>query len=518
MRFYERLRRTVVRAAVIGFAAVSWPAYTADAQISPTRATCEQLLAQRLTNVTITSATVVGAAADVPASCRVAATLTPTGDSDIKVEVWMPMTGWNGKFHSAGGANGANSAVGGSINIRPMQTALRQGYATAGTDGGHQGATLSFAPAHPEKLVDFGYRAVHEMTITAKSLIAAFYGTGPRYSYWNACAAGGRQGWQEVQRYPADYDGLVVSDPANAWTHLQSWSLWVWQAAHASETSYIPPAKYPVIHAAVLNACDALDGTRDGLLENPTACRFDPGVLQCKGDDDTSCLTSRQVETARTIYAPARNPRTGEEIFPGLLPGSELNWGNLAGPTPPYYATETYKYLVFGDPAWSPATRPINFDTDVAQADARAGVLNAINPNVKPFFDRGGKIISYAGWTDPLISPLNDVNFYTRVAAAAAPGTADASIRLFMVPGMNHCGGGEGPDRFDMLTALEQWVEQGKAPTRIEASRVVDGQVQRTRPLCPYPQLARYSGQGSIDEAANFMCSAPPTANAPGSP
>lgn len=416
------------------------------------------------------------------------------------------MSGWNGKFYSAGGAQGANSAIGGSINYPPMAAAVRQGYATAGTDGGHQGATLSFAPGHPEKVTDFGYRAVHEMTVSAKALINAFYGSAPRYSYWNACAAGGRQGWQEVQRYPADYDGLIVSDPANAWTHLQSWSLWVWQAAHGTEASYIPPGKYPAMHKAVLDACDALDGVTDGVLENPTACHFDPGVLACKATDEASCLTRPQVDAARQIYSPAKNPRTGEEVFPGLLPGSERGWGNLAGPNPPYYATETFKHLVFNDPNWSAATRPINFDTDVALADMRAGVLNADNPNLKPFFDRGGKIIAYAGWSDPLISPLNDVNFYRRVRATVGAAQTDASYRLFMVPGMTHCRGGEGTDTFEMVPVLEEWVERGKAPERITASKVVDGVVQRTRPLCAYPKVARYTGRGSTDDAANFVC------------
>jgi feruloyl esterase len=452
----------------------------------------------------------VSPAADgVPPSCRVAATLTPTPDSNIQIEVWMPMTGWNGKFHSAGGAEGANSAVGGSINYAPMRDALRSGYATAGTDGGHQGATLGFAPGHPEKLVDFAHRAVHEMTVTAKALITAAYGAGPRYSYWNACAAGGRQGWQAVQQYPADYDGLVVGDPANSWTRLQTWSLWVWQATHATPDSDIPPAKYPAIHTAVLDACDARDGVTDRVLENPTACRFDPAVLTCKGGDANTCLTPAQVDAARKIYSPARNPRTDEEIFPGLLPGSELQWDRLAGPNPPYYATETYKYVVFSDPAWSAAVRPINFDSDFTQAKERAGVIDADNANLKPFFERGGKIIASAGWSDPLISPLNSVNFYNKVAATVGAAETDRAYRLFMVPGMTHCRGGEGTDTFDMLPLLERWVEHGQVPTRVEASRMVNGVMQRTRPLCPYPQTAQWNGRGSTDDAASFTCARP---------
>ena len=421
------------------------------------------------------------------------------------------MAGWNGKFHSAGGAAGANSAIGGSINTNPMLEAIRTGYATAGTDSGHEGATLSFAPGRPEKVIDFGYRASHEMTVAAKAVIEVYYGTGPAYSYWNACAAGGRQGWMEVQRYPDDYDGLIVSDPANYWTHLQSWSMWVYQATHASEASYIPPAKYAVIHEAALAACDARDGVEDGVIDRPQTCRFDPAVIACSSDDGTDCLTAPQVEAARRIYSPAINPRTGEEIFPGLLLGSELQWDRLAGERVPYYASETFKYLVFDDPAWDPASRPVDFGRDVDEADRRVGtMLNSDNPDLGAFFDRGGKIIAYGGWADPLISPLNQVQFYDRFAdTLGGRERIDDSYRLFMVPGMNHCRGGKGTDTFNMLSALEAWVERDEAPDRIEASKVEDGVVQRTRPLCPYPQVATFTGQGSSDEARNFVCRAP---------
>ena len=447
---------------------------------------------------------------DLPAFCRVTATLTPSSDSEIQFEVWMPAAGWNEKFLAAGGATGANSALGGSINYRPMIAALRSGYATAGTDNGHTGATLSFAPEHPKKLVDFAYRAAHEMTVTAKAMIAAYYEGDPVYSYWNACAAGGRQGLAEVQRYPEDYDGLIVSDPANYWSRLQTWSMLLWQTANLDEASYIPPDKLPMIHQAALDACDARDGVTDGVIDSPTSCPFNPEVLTCAAGDGPNCLTSPQVETATRIYAPAVNPQTGEEIFPGLQPGSELGWNRLAGPNQPYYATETFQHLVFNDPDWDPRTRPLNYDSDVALADESLRILHSNDPNLGPFFDRGGKIIAYAGWSDPLISPLNDVNYYRSVARElGGVSQIDDSYRLFMVPGMNHCGGGNGTSTFDMLTALERWVEQGEVPDRIEAARVVDGVVVRTRPLCPYPQLAAYTGSGSTDDAASFVCQAP---------
>lgn len=495
---------------------------TALAQ-GPMRA-CASLLGLSLPDTEITMASEAAAVAfwqassetgatpaDAPRICRVAATLRPTGDSDIKIEVWLPLDGWNGKFHAAGGALGANSAVGGSINYPPMLGAVRAGYATAGTDLGHEGATLAFAPGHAEQLIDYGHRATHEMTVSAKALIDAFYGSGPTYSYWNACAAGGRQGWHEVQRYPEDYDGLVVTDPANYWTHLQTWSLWVWQAAHEAPASYIPPEKYGLIHDAAIDACDTLDAVADGVLENPLQCEFDPGVLACEaGGDGAACLTPAQVTTARKIYAPATNPRTGEEIFPGLMPGSEMQWNRLAGPNPPYYATETFKYLVFDNPEWSAEIDPIDFDADVARLDENAAsVLNAVNPDLRPFFDRGGKIIAVAGWNDPLISPLNSVRLHEQVASTVGRDRTDESYRLFMVPGMTHCRGGDGTDTFDLLSALERWVEDGETPDRIEASRIRDGVVERTRPLCPYPQVAVYDGSGSTDDADNFTCRLP---------
>jgi feruloyl esterase len=479
---------------------------------------CEAMTATPIDGGTITTAQIVEAnsvssAPDHPAFCRLQATLTPSPDSDIQVEVWMPITGWNGKFHAAGGfLVGDNiSAIGGSINTTPMLEALRAGYATAGTDGGNKEATLSFAPGHPEKLIDFGYRAVHEMTIAAKAVITNYYGMGPKFSYWNACGGGGRQGWMEVQRYPDDYDGLIVGDPANYWTHLQAWSLWVYQATHDNEASYIPPEKYPVIHEAALAACDARDGVKDNVIDSPNTCQFDPGVITCDSGDDLSCLTTAQVEAARRIYAPVVNPRTGEEIFPGLFPGSELVWDSLAGERVPYYASETFRHLVYDDPNWTPATRPVDFSRDVDQADERvATVLNANDPDLQPFFARGGKIVAYGGWADHLISPLNQIQFYERVAAAlGGRDKIDDAYRLFMVPGMNHCQGGKGTDTFDMLAVLEAWVERNETPNRIEASHVEEGVVQKTRPLCPYPQVATYIGRGNTNDAENFVCSMP---------
>jgi feruloyl esterase len=440
---------------------------------------------------------------NLPAFCRVAASLHPTSDSDIRIEVWMPSSSWNGKLQSVG-----NGAWAGTIAYPALGTALSTGYAAASTDTGHVGNTARFVPGHPEKMVDYGYRAVHEMTVTAKAMIAAFYGNGPRLSYWNGCSTGGRQGLMEALRYPADYDGIIAGAPVNFRTHQLTWELWVAQAVHRDEASYIPPAKYPAIHQAALNACDARDGLRDGLIDDPTRCRFDPQVLECKGGDAPSCLTAAQVTAARRIYSPAINPKTKQAIFPALQPGSELGWGGLAGPQPVGEAVEFFQYVVYNDPTWD--YRQLEFDRGADDADkAAAAVLNVTDPNLKPFVDRGGKLLLYHGWNDQLVAPLNSVNYYKSLVGTLGPAAAASSVRLFMMPGTNHCAGGEGPNTFDRMKVIEQWVEQGVAPDRITASHATNGVVDRTRPLCAYPQVARYTGTGSTDDAASFVCRQP---------
>jgi len=439
---------------------------------------------------------------DVPAFCRVQATLTPSADSDIKIEVWLPVSGWNGKFQAVG-----NGGWAGVISYGPLGAAVRRGYAAASTDTGHVGGSASFALGHPEKLTDFAYRAVHETTVAAKAVIANFYGSSPRYSYWNGCSTGGRQGLKEAQRFPADFDGIIAGAPANYQMHLHVWSVAVAQAVHKEPGSYIPPEKYPAIHKAAVEACDALDGLKDGLIQDPTRCHFDPKAIQCAGEDSPACLTAPQVEAARKLYAPVKNSRTGAEIFPGMEPGSELGWAGLAGPNAAAVATDTFTYLVYKDPNWDWHT--MNPDTDTARADKiDNGLIDAIDPNLEPFFSHKGKLIMYHGWSDQLIAPGNSVNYYGSVAKKMGSKSGD-EIRLFMVPGMAHCAGGEGPNTFDMVSAIEQWVEQGHAPEQIIASHSQSGTVDRTRPLCPYPQVARYKGSGSIDDAANFTCAAP---------
>lgn len=482
-------------------------------------ASCEGLATTALPNTSITAAQTVAAGAftppapsgrgaaqlaesakKLPAFCRVMATLKPSSDSDIKIEVWMPSSGWNGKFQAVG-----NGGWTGSINYQAMAEALGRGYATSSTDTGHTGGSASFAIGHPEKVIDFGYRSEHEMTIAAKALVAAFYSKPPAHSYWNGCSAGGRQALKEAQMFPGDYDGIIAGAPASDWTGRAAQSLRIAQTVHREEGSYIQPEKYRVLHDAVLQACDALDGTKDGLIEDPTRCHFDPKVLECKDSDGPTCLTTAQVETARAIYSSATNPKSHREIT-GLQPGSELGWATWGGPQPLAISFDHFRYLVFKDPNWD--YRTFNFETDIARAEQMdGGTINALDPNLKPFFDRGGKLLQYHGWSDPQISPGSSVQYYTSVTKAlGAPDRIGASYRLFMVPGMAHCGGGEGPNVFDTVSALERWVEQGQAPEQIIASRIVVGQIGRTRPLCPYPQKAVYKGSGSIDDATNFSC------------
>src|ERR1019366_3235968 len=331
----------------------------------------------------------------------------------------------------------------------------------------------------------------------------------PKLSYWNGCSAGGRQAMKEAQKYPEDFNGIVAGSPGVNWIGRSEQAAWIGQASHKDEGTAIPPSKFQIIHAAALEACDAADGVKDGIIEDPTRCKFDPKVLECKEGDGPSCLTSSQVETARKIYSDVINPRTKQELFPGHEPGSELGWGTMAGPQAMGLGLELFKYIVFKNPDWD--YRTFNFDSDAAlTAQADGGVMNALDPNLKAFLGRGGKLIQYHGWADPQISPRSSVEYYqSALKTLGGASKVDDSYRLFMIPGMAHCGGGEGTSNFDMLTALEQWVETKKAPDQIAASRVRDGKTDRTRPLCPYPQVASYKGSGSIDEAANFSCKLP---------
>jgi feruloyl esterase len=523
-------RRTLAggTAAVVVIVAAFSPAAAFQVSKAPRKPapsrSCESLAQLALPNATVTSATTVSAgtfvpppsitgggapaAADaaltygrLPAFCRAIATLKPSADSDIKIEVWLPAANWNGKFQAVG-----NGGWAGVISYGALASAVASGYAAASTDTGHVGNNAEFALGHPEKLIDFGYRAVHEMTTRAKAIVDAYYGKGPTASIWNGCSQGGRQGITEAMRYPDDFDAIVAGAPSLNQALLHAVRMTINRIVHREADSYIPPEDYRVIHKAVMQACDANDGVKDGVIENPAACRFDPKVLRCKGGDSGPCLTASQVETAKALYAPISHPVTRAVLFPPLLqPGSELGWGTLAGPEPLRNALELFRYVVFKDPSWD--WRRLNASVDIQRAvDADAGVTGLVDANLKPFFDRGGKLLMYHGWSDPQVPASGSVKYFTDVVRTVGNEAVGKSIQLYMVPGMGHCRGGAGTDTFDKVAAIEQWIAGGQAPDSIIASRVVDGKVVRTRPLCPFGKVARWNGSGSSDDAANFSC------------
>jgi Tannase and feruloyl esterase len=509
---------------------------------------CESLTTLALTNTTITSAMSVAAGAfkppagpgqpapteALPAFCRVAGVAKPTSDSEIKFELWLPASGWNGKYEQVG-----NGGFAGTIPLSAMADPLLRGYATAGTDDGHASATDgSWALGHPEKLIDFGYRAVHETSLQAKAITRAFYGKELARSYFVGCSDGGREALMEAQRYPDDFVGIVAGAPANNWTHLLVGAIWTEQALFNDPASYVPPNKLPVLQNAVVTACDALDSVKDGVIADPRRCQFDPAVVQCKGADAADCLTEPQVAAVRKIYAGPKNPRTGTQIFPGYSPGTEAvpaNWrvwisGN--GPGQPtlqaFFGNTFYAYMVFGDPKWD--FRSFNFDSDVETADNKtAGILNSTDPDLAKFKARGGKLIQYHGWGDAAIPPQNSINYFESVQSVMGKtnrerdmGATQDFYRLFMVPGMSHCAGGIGATAFgnltstqhdpghDVVSALDQWLEKGVAPNQIIATGFVDGNpakgVQMTRPLCSYPEEAIYRGTGDTNSATSFTC------------
>jgi feruloyl esterase len=483
-------------------------------------AACERLATSlKLPTTTVTSAQAVPAgrfvppganaaalqaAAALPAFCRVSLTLAPTTDSDIKSEVWLPLSGWNGKFQVVG-----NGGWGGSIQYGALGAALERGYATASTDTGHTGDTARFAMGHPEKLIDFGYRSVHETAVQGKSTVAALYGNAPRLSYFVGCSGGGRQAFMEAQRFPQDFDGIIAGAPGYNRTDQSFQLVLASRATHADEASFIPAPKFQVLHQAALKACDASDGLADGLISDPLRCRFDPEVTTCRGADGPSCLTVPQVDAAKKVYASVVHPVTREIIFPGVEPGSEPRWTvNVGGPRPLGMADDLFKYVVFQDGAWDFRDLDVLKHLEMARK-ADSGTLSPTSPNIKPFIDHGGKFIMYHGWGDTNVPPRSSVMYHDKLVSTLGAAPVASAVRLFMAPGMGHCGGGEGPNTFDMVAALEEWREQGKAPTEVIAAKITDGKVERTRPLCPFPQIAQYKGSGSIDRAENFVCKAP---------
>jgi feruloyl esterase len=482
---------------------------------APAPTACESLTQMKVTNGRVLSAASVqagafappnapnantGAAfATLPAFCRVTLQLTPSSDSDIRVEVWLPQSGWNHKLQASG-----NGGLGGTISYPAMAASVKAGYAAAATDTGHVGGNADFVAGHPEKLVDFAYRAIHELTVTAKAVVTAHYADNATRAYFNSCSTGGRQALIEAQRYPEDFDGIVAGDPS--WDQMRLYAARVWLNTYVNRTpaAVIPASKYPMIHKAVLDKCDALDSVRDGVIEDPAKCSFDFATVACSGEDRADCLTKDQVETANAMTRPIRDPKSGAVLHPGrYYPGSELGWGGVAGPSPSGESHEGMRKIVF-TPDWD--YHAINVPADVERAvKADKGLLYGGDADLSRFFKRGGKLLMYHGWADPLVSPDTSLIMFKRINEAVAV-SASTSLALFMVPGMGHCQGGPGTDVFDKVAALDQWVQTGKKPQSIEAAHVTAGVVDRTRPLCAYPATAHYSGSGSTDDAKNFRC------------
>jgi feruloyl esterase len=444
---------------------------------------------------------------DLPAFCRVMATLTPSDDSDIRIELWLPApASWNGKLRGTG-----NGGLGGGAAVNPgaLANGVRLGYATAGNNTGHEGDSR-YAIDHPEKIKDFGYRSAHEMTVASKAFIKAYYEKDPTYSVIVEGGGGTIAALSSAQRYPGDYDLVGVTGMSSYLTRHTFGQMWYWQATHKDAASFIPAEKYAALHAAALNACDALDNARDGLIGNVEKCRFDPVVIQCKGADGPTCLTAPQVEAARKIYAGPTNSKTRQEIYSPMYPGSELGWAQLAGGDAPLgIPVEFFRYYVFRDPTWDFKTRPVDFDNDVALADRpEIQPVNAVDPDLKAFFGRGGKLLLVDGWADTAVPPKVAIDYYKHVVAKTGARAVKESMRFFMVPGMGHGPGTNGVENFnfDALGVVEEWKKTGKAPETLIVSHYKNGMEVGKRLVCQYPMVAMYKGSGNMEDAASYGC------------
>jgi feruloyl esterase len=512
-------------------------------------ATCESLASLSLPNITITAAQTVPAGnyiaangqtySNLPTFCRVAATATPTSQSDINFEVWMPPAGtWNGIYRAEGSGGSA-----GSITFALMANAIQRSYATMSNDNGHTGSNWSFS-SQPERVNDFGYRAQHVTTVAAQAVIKKFYKTPPDFSYFYGCSQGGHHALMEAQRYPEDYDGIVAGAFAGIdWTALMFGELWTGVNSSVKGPDYdLPQTQLNLLTNAVVAQCGRQDGglASDPFLNDPRDCRFNPSTLQCKsGQDPSTCLTPTQIQAVQAIYQGASNPRTHQQIWPGFLPGSETFWREVLVGNPSAPGGSSASFFQDGVFAGQSGFNylNINFDSDVDLTnDKPAGggatwqqALDANDPYLGAFKRRGGKLLMYHGFADPFVTPLGSLDYYTAMIGANGHGQGAVKetqrfARLFMAPGVTHCGGGpganvfNGPDNLggpedsdhDVFLALRQWVEQGIAPTRIIGTKYVNDNsangVAFTRPMCPYPQQARYRGAGATTDAASFVC------------
>lgn len=443
--------------------------------------------------------------------CRVSIHASPGPDSKIEIDLWLPAK-WNGKLFGVGGG-GFNGGIASDPLLLTSQ--VNKGYAGVATDAGHATSDHPlWALGHPQKIADFGYRSNHEAAIVAKAVLAFYYRKPLRHAYFHGCSNGGRDALMLAERYPGDYDGIIVGAPANDWTGLFAAFMHDREALEAFGDGPSLAAKLQLVHDAAIRQCDGDDGAKDGLLSNPEQCRFDPVALQCKSGARSDCLTPQEVRAVRAIYEGTRG-RRGRLIMPGFERGSEYQWdawmpapkGAAAGMGPDFY-----RYMVYDDPKWNPSEG--NVDRDYQASKRKVGAaLDAINPDLRPFIRRGGRLLMYHGWDDAAIPPANSIRFYTAVRRQL--GASADRTRLFMVPGMAHCWGGNGPSSFDQLGALAAWVEHGRAPDRLVAVKYdndiaalagLDTKVLKSRPICAWPKSPRYKGSGSLDDAASFVC------------
>jgi hypothetical protein len=487
------------------------------------RKSCPALGNFKATDIVQIMAEAIPASDAAPAYCRVSGLLSP----EIAFEVSLPLK-WNGRFYMIGNGGFAGDALDNPGRVAQRNEALQLGFAFAQTNTGHDarkepGAT--FVLSNPQKAIDYAYRAVHLTAKTTKEIARSYYGKAFTRAYWNSCSNGGRQGLIEAQRFPDDFDGVVASAP---WVDQTGFTIGaIWNEKALSAVS-LTPTKLALVADKVMAKCDAIDGLKDGLIDDPRKCDFDPArdVPVCSaGTDGSGCLTAEESAAIAKVYSgPVSN---GKPFFPGYMPGSESvvpslfgggtgsGWLNVIVVTQPdrkpadfNLAEGTIRYLAPKPPKPDYDYQTFDFDRDIHLLDDWSKLADAKNPDLSKFKKRGGKLLMTYGWADSILQPMMGVNYYEQAVAKNGSDTTQF-FRLFMAPGMEHCGGGIGPDRHDAMTAIIDWVEKGKAPDSMLASQLVDNRVVRTRPLCPYPQVARYSGQGSIDDAANFRCVAP---------
>lgn len=479
---------------------------------------CPVLADLRIEDTNLLSATAVPASGDLPAYCSVVGYVRPA----INFEIRLPTAGWNGKFYMAGCGGYC-----GKVFIDDSNRGLRRNYAVAAMDAGHWGedwrdGTWAYNDRQAE--IDWAHRAVHETARVTKLIIEAFYGRGPEHSYFQGCSTGGRQAVMEAWRYPDDFDGIISHDPVLDQTGIALLQAWLAQINTGPDgKNIVTAADAQLVEEAVYEACDPLDGLEDGLISDPRTCHFDPATLACQEDKASGCLTAEQVEVVQKMYDGPRDPG-GRQLYPGLLLGSEPHWGFwITGETAevgddliPQLYVEYMRYLAFPkDPGSRYEIEDFDFDRDPQRLEPMGQIYNADHPDLDAFRERDGKLLMVQGWADPNVPAVGTIDYYEKVEEhVGSRRTTQGFFRLFTVPGMDHCGIGEGPGIIDAgidpLTALERWVEQGEAPTNLITTKTDStGAALWTRPICPYPQRAVYDGEGDPDEASSFECVIP---------